>query len=144
MFTSMILWGVVFAVAVIAELATLQLVTIWFAAGALAAFITAAIGFSTMAQTIVFTAVSVLLLCVTRPLLQKMRVKDVIPTNYDAEVGKLALVIEEINPSLNTGRVKIGGVNWRARTENDSVLPVETSVRVVRIEGTTAFVTPEK
>ena len=140
--TSMILWGVVFAAAVIAEIATLQLVTIWFAAGALAAFIAAAIGFSPLSQTIVFTAVSVLLLCATRPLLRKMKVKHVIPTNYDAEVGKLGLVTEEINELKNTGRVKVGGVSWRARTDDETVLPVGASVRVERISGTTVFVVP--
>lgn len=142
MYTAMILWGVVFAAAIIAEIATLQLVSIWFAAGALAAFIAAAIGFSQLSQAIVFTAVSVLLLCVTRPLLRKMKVKDVIPTNYDAEVGKIGLVTEEINGMKNTGRVRVGGVDWRARTDDESVLPVNTSVRVERISGTTVFVIP--
>lgn len=140
MYGSMILWGVVFAAAVIAELATLQLVTIWFAAGALAAFISAAVGFEPLPQAVVFTAVSVLLLCVTRPLLKKMRLKNIVPTNYEEEVGKTAIVTEEINDAKNTGRVRIGGVNWRARTDDGSILPEGTSVRVERISGTTAFV----
>lgn len=140
----MIVWGVVFAAAVIAEMATLQLVTVWFAAGALVAFIAAALGFSPLSQAIVFTAVSVLLLCVTRPLLRKMKVKDVLPTNYDAEVGKTGLVTEEINDTRNTGRAKIGGINWRARTEDGSVLPAGTSIRVNRISGTTVFVVPNE
>lgn len=144
MYTSMILWGVVFAAAVIAEMVTLQLVTVWFAAGALVAFIAAAMGFTPLSQAIVFTAVSVLLLCATRPLLRKMKVKDVLPTNYDAEVGKTGLVTEEINDDRNTGRAKIGGINWRARTDDGSVLPAGTAIRVERISGTTVFVVPHK
>lgn len=144
MYTSMILWGVVFAAAVIAEMVTLQLVTIWFAAGALAAFIAAAAGFSPLAQAVVFTAVSVLLLCATRPLLRKMKVKDMVPTNLDAEVGKTGLVTEEINDTRNTGRARIAGINWRARTDDGSVLPEGTSVRVARISGTTVFVVPNE
>lgn len=143
MVISMILWGIVFAVAVIAELATLQLVTIWFAAGALGAFISAGLGCTFMTQAIIFTAISVLLLCVTRPLLRRLRVKDIVPMNADAEVGKRGIVTEEINPPKETGRVRIGGVNWRARTEDDSILPAGTAVRVERISGTTAFVREE-
>ena len=65
----MILWGIVFAVMVIAELATFQLVSIWFAAGAASAFIAAMCGFGMGFQLFMFIVVSVLLLSVTRPIL---------------------------------------------------------------------------
>ena len=143
MSTALITWGIIFAVAVIAEIATLQLVSIWFAAGALGAFIAAAMGASTLVQWILFVWISVLLLAVTRPILRTLRVKDVLPTNADAEVGKLGIVTEPIDPAKDTGRVRIGGVNWRARTEDGSPLDKETAVRVTRIEGTTAFVRPD-
>ncbi|MBR3631116.1 MAG: NfeD family protein [Oscillospiraceae bacterium] len=143
MSTALLTWGIIFAVAVIAELATLQLVTIWFAAGALGAFIAAALGASPLVQGILFTAISVVLLAVTRPMLQKLRVKNVIPTNADAEVGKLGILTEPIDPVKDTGRVRIGGVNWRARTEDGSPLQKDTPVRITRIEGTTAFVRPD-
>ncbi len=137
----MIIWGIVFAVTVIAEIITLQLVSIWFSAGALAAFTSAALGFEPLPQAIIFTAVSVLLLCVTRPILRKIRVQNVLPTNADAEVGRLAVVTEDIDDARDTGRVKIGGVNWRARTENEHIIAAGTSVRVEKISGTTAYVT---
>lgn len=141
MYTWMIIWGIVFAVTVIAELATLQLVSIWFTAGALAAFISAALGYSSLTQCIVFTVVSILLLCVTRPILNKVKVQNVLPTNADAEVGRLAIVTEAIDDVRNTGRVKVGGVNWRARSGNADCFPVGSSVRVAKISGTTVFVT---
>ena len=144
MTTALITWGIIFAVAVIAELATFQLVTIWFAAGALAAFIAAAMGASPLVQGILFTMISVLLLAVTRPLLQRLQVKDVLPNNADAEVGKPGILTEDIDPVKDTGRVRIGGVNWRARTEDGSPLPKDTAVRITKIEGTTAFVQPRE
>lgn len=144
MVTAMIAWGIVFALAVIAELMTFQLVSIWFAAGALGAFFAAAAGASVTVQTILFAVVSVLLLCVTRPLLQKLKVKNVVPTNADGEVGKLAIVTEEINSTADTGRVRIGGVNWRARGTNGETIAQGKTVRVTGIEGTTAFVSPEE
>lgn len=143
MVKAMILWGIILAAAVIAELATLQLVTIWFAAGALAAFIAAALGAPVVWQAIIFAVVSVLLLVVTRPLLRKLRVQKVVPMNADGEVGKLAVVTEEINNAASTGRVRIGGVNWRARSEHAQIIPQGASVRVTGIEGTTAYVIQE-
>lgn len=137
----MVIWGIVFAVTVIAEIVTLQLVSIWFSAGALAAFIGAALNLPPLPQAILFTVVSVLLLCATRPILRKIRVQNVIPTNADAEIGRLAVVTEEINELQSTGRVKIGGVNWRARTADSHVIAAGTSVRVEAISGTTAIVT---
>ena len=143
MVTAMIVWAAVLVAAVIAELATLQLVSIWFAAGALGAFIAAACGFSTAAQAVVFAAVSVLLLCLTRPLLRKLRVSNVLPTNAEAEVGRLAVVTEDIDNAADTGRVRIGGVNWKARADGEERISKGTSVRVMGIDGTTAFVTRE-
>ncbi|MCR5718867.1 MAG: NfeD family protein [Oscillospiraceae bacterium] len=143
MVNAMIIWGIIFAAAVVAEAVTLQLVTIWFAAGALGAFIAAALGMPFAVQAVIFTGVSVLLLCLTRPLLRSFRVRNVIPTNADAEVGKLAVVTEDINNSQDTGRVRIGGVNWRARSSQEESISKGTSVRVTAIEGTTAFVVRE-
>lgn len=142
MYTNMIVWGVLFAVTVIAEAVTLQLVSVWFAAGALVAFVMAAAGLPTVTQAIGFTLISVVLLCVTRPLIKKIQVKDVLPTNADAEVGKTAVVTEEINEKKNTGRVKIGGVNWKARSETGGNFPVGSVLVVRRISGTTAYVAP--
>ena len=141
MVTAMIVWAAILVAAVIAELATLQLVSIWFAAGALGAFIAAACGFSPVAQAVIFTAVSVLLLCLTRPLLRKLRVKNVLPTNAQAEVGRLAIVTETIDNAADKGRVRIGGINWKARADGEEHIPEGTSVRVTDIDGTTAFVT---
>ncbi len=141
MTTWMITWGILFVGLVILELSTMQLISIWFAAGSLAAFIAAALNVSPLGQAIIFVAVSILLLAVTKPLLKKFKVGNKIPTNLDAEIGRTAVVTEEINDARNTGRVKIGGVNWRARTRDGSVVPVDTIVTVAEISGTTAYVT---
>ncbi len=141
MYTWMIIWGILFVITVIAELSTMQLICVWFSAGSLGAFIAAAAGLDPLWQMIIFVAVSILLLICTRPLLKKFKVGKITPTNLDAEIGKLAAVTEEINPAQNTGRVRIGGVNWRARTQDGSVIPAGTTVCVESISGTTAYVT---
>lgn len=104
MFVHLIVWGVVFAVMVIAELASMQLVSIWFAAGALASFIIALCGFGMGLQMFVFVVVSIVLLTVTRPLLKKFTVPKIQPTNVELDIGKTAVVIEEINNKVDSGR----------------------------------------
>ncbi|MBE6851248.1 MAG: NfeD family protein [Ruminococcus sp.] len=140
MTTWMIIWGIIFVVMVILELCTMQLISVWFAAGSLAAFIAAALQVPPLGQAIIFTAASVLLLVATKPILKKFRVGDKIPTNLDAEIGKTAVVTEEINEAKNTGRVRIGGVNWRARTRDGAVIAVDAAVKVLELSGTTAYV----
>ena len=136
-----IFWSVILVATVIAETVTFQLVSIWFAVGALVALITAGIGFSLLSQTIIFTAVSIILLCATRPIVRKLQVKNVLPTNIDSEVGKIAVVIQDISNAENSGRVKIGGVNWRARAEDNQIFKTGETVLVKKISGTTAYVT---
>lgn len=141
MFGHLILWGVVFAVMVIAELASMQLVSIWFAAGALASFITALCDFGMGMQMFVFVVVSVILLTVTRPLLKKFRVGKVQPTNMDIDIGKTAVVIENINNEIDTGRARLNGVDWKAVSLDGSVIPEGSIVKINDIKGTRLYVT---
>lgn len=137
----LIFWGVVFAVMVIAELASFQLISIWFAVGALVTFIAALLGAELGVQTLVFVLVSILLLAFTRPLLKKFAVKKVQPTNIELDVGKTAVVIEEINNKLDTGRARLNGVDWKAVSADDSIIPRGSIVKIDNIKGTKLYVT---
>ncbi|HAG14601.1 MAG TPA: NfeD family protein [Ruminococcus sp.] len=132
---NLIFWGVVFVLGLVFEILTLQLVSIWFAVGAVGAFIAAMSGFSVQGQLAIFVLVSIVLLLATRPLLSKLRVKNAIRTNADHNIGNTAIVIEEINPSLSTGRARINGVDWIAVSETGDILPVDTVVMIVQVEG---------
>lgn len=144
MFGHLILWGVVFAVMVIAELASMQLVSIWFAAGALASFIVALCGLGMGMQMFVFVVVSVILLTATRPLLKKFRVGKTQPTNIDLDIGKTAVVIETVNNSADVGRARLNGVDWKAVSSDGSVIPEGSIVKIDDIKGTKLFVTLTK
>lgn len=132
---TLIFWGVLFVLLLIAEIATLQLVSIWFAAGAAGAFITAMLNLSFTIQFAVFVGVSLLLLLLSRPLLAKLRVKQPPRMNADRNIGETAVVIKEINPALGTGRAKLHGVDWIAVSESGEIIPLETVVMVTRVEG---------
>ncbi len=131
----LVFWGILCAVMVIAELATLQLITIWFAVGAIGAFFMALCDFGFTAQLAVFVIVSVALLLATRPLLKSIRVKRIAPMNADKDIGETAVIIQEVNASLGTGRARTNGVDWIAISETGEILPKDSIVRITRIDG---------
>ncbi len=134
----LILWAVIFIVSVIAELATMQLVSVWFAVGALAAFI-AAFFLPFWLQVAVFSTVSVLFFIASRPLIKKLMVKTT-PTNLDKEIGSRALVIEAIDDKNKTGRIRLNGVDWNAYTIDGSLIEKDEPVIVKQISGTKILV----
>ncbi len=144
MFSMLLLWGILFVVFVIVETVTTQLVSIWFAAGALAAFLTALFTDSIAIQLVVFLAVSVLLLLFTRPLLKRFIIPKIQKTNAaDVLVGKHCKVVDTIDNSKGSGRIQDGGLQWNARNHiDDQPIAAGTMVEVMRIEGVTAYVTP--
>lgn len=135
MTSMMIFWGVVFVLMVIAECASMQLVSIWFAVGSLGAFFAAMLDLGFIGQLAIFVLVSLVLLIVTRPLLKKLRVQRIVPTNADKEIGATAVIIEEVDAAAGTGRVRLNGVDWIAVSESGSVLPVNTVVIVRQVQG---------
>lgn len=119
----------------IIEAATTGLVSIWFAAGSLAALLATILGMGITAQLVVFLAVSSLTLALTRPLMKKYITGSVIPTNADRIIGQTARVTETIHNGHSTGTVYADGKTWSARSADDSVIQAGTEVTVERLEG---------
>ena len=107
-------WIILFLVLLLIELATVNLVSIWFAVGAIAAFITSFFTDSVLLQLFVFVVVSVVSLFVTLPIVKKVKSKDkFVPTNLDRVLGKEAEVTKEIKPN-HYGEVQVFGTTWTA------------------------------
>lgn len=130
-----VFWLCAMIVLGIMEAATVGLICIWFAGGALAALISAALGAPIWLQIVVFLAVSAGLLALLRPFARKFINAKVTPTNVDANIGKTAVVVEPIDNIRGTGRVMLGSVDWTARSADDSVIEKDALVRILRIEG---------
>lgn len=96
-------WLLIFIVLLVIEIGTMGLTTIWFAGGALAAFIMGIIGFGTGVQIAVFSIVSIVLLVSTRPIALKYFNKERQKTNAESLIGKQALVLEEVDTLHNKG-----------------------------------------
>ena len=124
----------------VAEAVTIQLVAVWFAVGALAAVIPAALGASVTVQFGVFVAVSAVALILTRPLVKKVLTPRRERTNADRLIGTIGVVIEEIDNFRSKGRVTLSGLDWAARSEDGEIIPPGAEVLVNRIEGVTLIV----
>ena len=128
-------WLLITGVLIVAEAATVNLITIWFAGGSLAALIAAALGAPLWLQIVLFLAVSAVLLLSLRPFARRIGKDKDYATNVDSNIGKLAVVVEPIDNLRGTGRVMIGPVDWTARSEDGSVIAEGEKVRVLRVEG---------
>ena len=134
------LWLALFVVFLIVEAGTVALVSIWFALGALAALVSCALGAAMWLQITVFLVVSLVLLAV---LWKRVRNKlTTTKTNVDSVIGAEGYVTEAIDNLSYTGRVKLGGITWAARSTSGAGIPVGTLVKVERIEGVKVFVSP--
>ena len=124
------------------EANTVTIVSAWFAGGALAALITSLLGGPMWLQVLLFFAVSIVLLASLRPVVKKHFTPKLVKTNVDAVVGTTGTVISPIDNIQATGRVKLGGMEWTARSTTGEPIAEGTIVKVDRVEGVKVFVTP--
>lgn len=129
-----IIWLGVMVIMLIIEGATANLVTIWFAISALLTIILSLLGVSLQVQIIVFVALSLILVLLTRPLVRKL-LKNRQPTNADRHIGQRGIVIQTIDPVTGKGQVKVDGVIWSAKSNDGSVIEEGYDVEVLDITG---------
>ncbi len=131
-----LIWLGIVALFLIIEAATVGLTTIWFAGGALIAAIAAWIGAGEAVQWILFIAVSLVLLIFTRPVAVRYMNKDVEKTNVERLIGQKAIVIQKVENLAQTGLVRVGDVEWMARTKSDDVqIPEKVVVVIKEVQG---------
>lgn len=129
-------WLAIIVVAVIVEIATLDLVSVWFAIGAIIPFILAAIGgIAIEIQVVVFVVVSALLIIFLRKYAQKWLFKNMnYKTNLDVQIGRVYRLLENADFEKN-GSVKINDVVWTAVSENGALIEKGQLVEIVRVDG---------
>ena len=133
-------WLVLLILFLAAEASTAAVTTIWFAVGALAAMVAAFLGAQVWLQVTIFGVVSVGLLLALRPVIKKYINPKHTRTNIDAVIGTEGIVIEAIDNLAGTGRVKLGGMEWSARSTSGENIAPNTVIKVDRIEGVKVFV----
>ncbi len=125
-------WLIFFIILVIIELITVNLVTIWFAFGALVTSLVSLYTTDTVILLAVFTLVSLLLLLITKPVVKKLKVKKVVATNLDQVIGKTGVVTEPIAKD-KIGEVKVLGKRWSAYSDRE--ISKDKKVKILSISG---------
>lgn len=129
-----IIWFSLFIIAALIEMNTMDLTSIWFSVGALLAFVLAIASAPEWLQVTVFIVTSLVLILSVRPIAKKYLRTNVISTNTDRLVGKVAVCTKHI-PAGERGEVKIDGKYWMAITTSEDDVEVDEKVEVLAIEG---------
>jgi len=138
-----IIWlGLLIAFLVVEAVCVVHLVSIWFAVGALAALVVWMLSGPIWLQVTVFVLVSAVLLISLWPLTKKFITPKLTPTNIDSIIGSTGRVTAAIDNVGATGQVKLGAMEWTARSTSGEPIPVGTLIRADRIEGVKVFVSP--
>ena len=146
MITDMVIfWLVAMVALIVIELATLGLTTIWFACGALAAVIAAALDAPLLLQILMFVVVSFAVLLAVRPIAVKYFNKDRTRTNIEGMIGRQAIVVSEIDNMQGVGQVSVNGMDWSARsTINELKISVGRVVVIRAVDGVKLIVEENK
>jgi membrane protein implicated in regulation of membrane protease activity len=140
-----VIWFVLMVVFLVAEASCpIHLISIWFAAGSLVATIVSLLGGPIWLQITLFLVVSAALLAALWPFVKKFIKPRVVKTNVDAIVGSTGYVTAAIDNVSATGQVKLGAMEWTARSTAGTPIAAGTLVKVDRIEGVKAYVTEVK
>jgi membrane protein implicated in regulation of membrane protease activity len=135
------LWWIVVAVALGIPLVVTAMPEFgMFAVGAVAAAVVNGLGGGLTAQVLVFAVVSVALIAVVRPIVNRnAKQRPELRSGIDALKGRQAVVLERVDES--GGRIKLNGETWSARTlDSGRVFEPGEKVDVAEIEGATAVV----
>ena len=122
---------------------TTQLVSIWFAVGALCAAVSSLITSSVLVQVIVFIVVTCGTLIATKPLVDKYKKghKEV-KTNSDRLIGQTGVMLTDIDTLEAVGQVKVSGEVWTAKLKNPTPVKKDDKVKILAIEGVKMIVEP--
>ena len=139
----LILWAGLFIAFFLTELFTSQFFAIWFSVGSIGALIAALFDVSPLLQLLIFALLTALLMVFIRPIAYKLLKIKYHPTNADLIIGKEGIVISSIDNLNGKGRVRIGGLDWAAKSENGRDIDPGSVVTIKKIEGVTLVVAPK-
>ena len=138
------IWLIASGIFFICEIITVGFLVFWLGIGALIAMLVSFFTSNIIIQMSVFVVSSGLLIFATRPLVNKISKKDVVPTNVYSLIGKKAIVTEDIDWVTGKGQIKFEGEIWSAKSKEQINIPAGSEVEIVSIEGVKAFVKPLK
>ena len=131
------IWLIIAIALVIFEICSATFGAICFAIGAGFSALAAGLGAGITSQVVIFAVVSLLTFIFLRPFMLKFmdrKSKDV-KTNAEAIIGRKGIVSERIDAEQHTGRVAIDGDDWKAVSEDGSVIEKGVTVEIVKMDS---------
>jgi membrane protein implicated in regulation of membrane protease activity len=131
------IWLIAAIALVIFEICSATFGAICFAIGAGFSALAAGLGAGLTWQIVIFAIVSLLTFIFLRPFMLKFmdrKSKDV-KTNAEAIIGRKGVVSERIDAEQHTGRVAIDGDDWKAVSEDGSIIEKGVSVEIVKMDS---------
>jgi membrane protein implicated in regulation of membrane protease activity len=133
------IWLGLALVAAIIEVSVPHFGSAFVSAGAVAAAAAAYFGLGVTAQVLVFVVVLTVSLVALRARLLHRVAGQGVPSRTAPLIGRQGQVTHEIDPTVGTGRVNVGGEDWAARSTD--TIPTGTRIRVVGADGIVLEVT---
>ncbi|SDA40150.1 Membrane protein implicated in regulation of membrane protease activity [Butyrivibrio sp. INlla18] len=128
-------WLIITIVLAVIELATMGLLTIWFAVGAVVAMLISFLDVPFIAQFTVFLIVSICAMLVVRPWAAAHLNNKTKKTNVDALVGRKTIVKTDIDNIHGTGKVELDGSTWLATSTSDEIIKEGEEVVIKEVHG---------
>ncbi len=141
-YTILILWFVIALLALVVEISTTELVSIWFIIGAFITMIVSAIWPTNyIAQVCVFVISSILSLIILRPILNKK-----LKLNQKSDADSINTMIGyvgfcETDIDKDGGKVNVNGTSWNAKS--DTFIEKGERIKVIKEENITLIVEKE-
>ena len=135
-------WVILSALLIVGEIFTAGFFILPFSIGAAFAAAVAWFGGGLVWQWAVFLVVSVGLLLPLKRFADRITPESTIAVAADRMIGKVGVVIEAVQPHGVTGRVRLGSEEWRAAADGEELIPAETAIEVLRVDGTHVVVQP--
>ncbi len=138
--SEILFWLAILIITIVVEIETVQIVSIWFSAGAIAALILASFNVNTTIQIVTFVLVSVTLLILTRPFVKKFNKSKTENSTVESMIGELVTITKAIEIG-GIGEIKAKYDRYTAIAPNvNSVLEVGTKVKIKEIIGNKVIV----
>lgn len=130
-----ILWLAVIILSIVIEAATLSLISIWFAIGAVLCLICSWLGINFHIQIAIFFVSSFALLFFTFPIAKKYLKVGHTKTNAESLIGEIGIITEQIDNYENKGLVKVSGQIWTAKSNTGEPIKEGDKVEILEIKG---------
>lgn len=128
------IWLGIIIAAIVIEVITVDLVSVWFAAGGIIALILCLLGINQSIQIAAFIIIAIITAVVVRPIAKKYMRGNIERTNFDRVIGKHGLITKTITADTK-GEVKVMSMLWLASSIDNTTINEGDYCEILAVEG---------